>query len=123
MGPLKIGVVAGDGKAPRRGGREVRCLLAAGRPTNANNETMKERSRRQSARNEEARGCLESIKDEQGANARGREACEAREVRNVRTVYTPNDNDNDNQRPPIIIASSQLTTNFAQLAIVFDGIG
>ena len=40
---------------------------------------MKEGSRRQSARNEEALGCLVSIEDEQGANARGREAREARE--------------------------------------------
>ena len=57
---------------------------------------MKEGLRRQSARYEEARGFLESIEDEQGANARGREAREAREVRNVRTAYNPNDNDNDN---------------------------
>ena len=77
--------------------------------TNANNGTMKEGSRTQSARNEEARGCLESTGDCHGANARGREA---REVRNVRTTaYNPNDNDNDNCSESHFALSAQTATH------------
>ena len=74
MGPLKIGVESG-GK-PREGGARVRGLPA----TNGNERVRRNdegRIAQAECAKEEALGCLKSIEDEQGANARGRESREA----------------------------------------------